>query len=307
MWGCKVDLKHAYFHLGVADKLKPFLRIQIGQEQWQFQAACFGLNCLPFLWSQVMKVPVKRWRSRGIQVWVYLDDILVVSQSKARLEKDMETVLKDLEESGLMLNHKKSQLVPSQVLPHLGFVINFKTGRLEIPQEKVRQVKKELGKLVTQSSMSCRKMAAILGTVRSFLTALPFLRAFTDQMVGFVNQAFTAGWNKALPIPMSLQEQVREVKQLIEGWQGRLFQGRCAVRNLHADSSDHAWGGVDLTSGQCVQEFWRSDRKLHINIKELSAAAHTVRSLAKPGEIVHLSVDNSVSWSYLRRGGDSRI
>ena len=46
-------------------------------------------------------------------------------------------------------------------------------------------------------------------------------------MVGFVNQAVTVGWSMALPIPMPLQEQVREVKQLIQDWQGRLFQGRC--------------------------------------------------------------------------------
>ena len=31
-------------------------------------------------------------------------------------------------------------------------------------------------------------MAAILGATRSFLMAMPFLRAFTDHMLAFVNQ-----------------------------------------------------------------------------------------------------------------------
>jgi hypothetical protein len=52
-----------------------------------------------------------------------------------------------------------------------------------------------------------------------------------------------------------------------------------------------------------VQEFWRSDRGLHINIKELRAAMSAVQSLALPGETVHLAVDNQVAYSYLKKGG----
>jgi hypothetical protein len=303
MWGCKVDLKHAYFHLELANALKSYVRMEIGTQLWEFQAACFGLNCLPYLWTQIMKVPLKRWRKRGFQVWVYLDDILLVAQNPKTLAKQVGILLQDLEEAGLQVNHNKSVLDPSQEIQHLGFMINFREGRLEIPVGKAKQIRKELGKLVTTSAMSCRKMAAILGTVRSFLTALPILRAFSDQMVGFVSQATQHGWAKKLLIPASLQKEVRDIKLLIEGWQGRRFQDRVPVRDLHSDSSDWAWGGLDSTSGRQVQEFWREDQILHINVKEIRAAVHTVQALAQPGEMVHLKVDNSVCWAYLRKGG----
>ena len=52
-----------------------------------------------------------------------------------------------------------------------------------------------------------------------------------------------------------------------------------------------------------MQDFWGENKSLHINLKELEAAAHTVRSLAKPKERVVLHVDNSVTYSYLSRGG----
>ena len=71
----------------------------------------------------------------------------------------------------------------------MGFIINFKEGYLQVPSEKLKTVRKELGEMVTKTHMSCRKMAAILGTVRIFLTALPFLRAFTDQHRAFVQKA----------------------------------------------------------------------------------------------------------------------
>jgi hypothetical protein len=303
MWGVKVDLKHAYFHLEISAPLKPFIRMLVGQELFQFQAACFGLATLPQQWMSLMKVLQKYLRAQGLLLFIYLEDILLVAQSKTLVEKQTLLLLDTLKRCGLVINHEKSQLQPSQEITHLGFVIDFHNGVLQVPPQKLKQVRKELGKLVTASALSCRKMAAILGTVRSFLAALPILRAFTDTLATFVAQSARRGWDKKLPIPESLKSQLLAVRDLLVSWKGREFQKRCRVRTLHSDSSTMGWGGVDLQSGRQVQEFWRSETGLHINIKELRAAMETVKSLAKAKDTVHLSVDNVVAYSYLRKGG----
>ena len=79
-----------------------------------------------------------------------------------------------LVQSEMKINLKKSILTPSQEVQHLGFTLNFKEGALQVAPGKLKTVKKELGKLITKTEISCRKMAAILGVVRSFLVALPF-------------------------------------------------------------------------------------------------------------------------------------
>ena len=61
-------------------------------------------------------------------------------------------------------------------------------------------------------------MAAILGATRSFLMAMPFLRAFTDQLVLFVNQQEHIGWDKKVQIPSTLQAQVKEMGILMDQW-----------------------------------------------------------------------------------------
>lgn len=86
-------------------------------------------------------------------------------------------------------------------------------------------------------------------------------------------------------------------------WKGRIFQGKVPVRELHSDSSHHGWAGVDLTGHQEIQEFWRTKTGWHINCKELFAAVNTIKSLAKKREHVTLAVDNSVAFSYLKKGG----
>jgi hypothetical protein len=146
-------------------------------------------------------------------------------------------------------------------------------------------------------------MAAILGVVRIFLCAMPFLRAFTDMMVNHVSKSQNHGWDKKLPLGMDLKEQVKMVITLMEEWKGRPFQDKIPVRTLYSDSSDLAWAGVDAKNGTIIQEFWRERGHLHINVKELHAAMDTVRSLAKPGELVTLRVDNSVTYYHLKKQG----
>ena len=303
MWAAKIDLKHAYFHMGLADSLKEYMCINLGDRVFQFQAICFGMSPLPQLWQSIMKTFLKKWRKIGIQCWIYLDDILLVGNSPNSVSKHLSKMLQDLEDSGMVVNHKNSQLMPTQVIDHLGFSVDFKKGVLQVPQEKMKTVRKELGKILTHSDMSCRKMAAILGATRAFLMAVPVLRAFTDQLVQFVNQQNSHGWDQKVKIPSQLKQQVKEMHLLMEEWKGRTFQGKTTVRELHSDSSQEAWAGVDVTSGKMVQEFWRSRSILHINVKELEAAINTVQYLAKPKEHICLKEDNAVTYHYLLKNG----
>ena len=79
-----------------------------------------------------------------------------------------------------------------------------------------------------------------------------------------------------------------------------------SVRHLHSDTSNFGSGALDITSGQCLHEFWRDQKDWHINVKELHAAIAAVEGLAKPGEKVHIAVDNTVAGSYLRRAGGKK-
>ena len=267
------------------------------------EGACFGLSTLPYLWMQVMSVFLKKWRRQGMLVFVYLDDILLLAKSAILAKKQTEVLLEDLKNSGMMINEKKSQTEPSQQVEHLGFQLDLKKGVLQVPTPKLKTVRKELGKFITQPTMTCRKAAAILGQLRSFLTALPILRAFSDQLVHFTEHQRSFGWDRKLPVPEALKTQVLEIGFLLKDWEGRSFGGKSPVRKIWSDSSDQGWGAVDQTSGKKLHEFWRSEKGLHINIKELKASISAVQSLAQPGETVFLSIDNQVAYSYLKKAG----
>ena len=226
-WAVKIDLKDTYFLLELSEKIKPYVTLQVGEKFFQFQAACFGLSTLPRLWQGVMKTFLKLWRQRGLTVFIYLDDVIIFGKNPLTLKKQLAGALLDLENAGMEVNLKKSTLEPVQEVRHLGFVINLKEGVLAVPPKKLKSIRRELGKLLTHQKMSTRKMAAILGTVRSFLAAMPFLRAFTDSMLAFVDKNQQVGWDKKLVVPPHLQKEVREVGDLMQKWKGKNFWDRC--------------------------------------------------------------------------------
>ena len=76
-WAAKIDLKDAYFHLPLGEDLRPYVRLQVGRDVWEFQASCFGLNVLPQKFMLVMKTFEKICHKRGILCFIYLDDILL--------------------------------------------------------------------------------------------------------------------------------------------------------------------------------------------------------------------------------------
>ena len=151
MWGAKIDLQHAYFHLGLAKDLRPYMHFQVGTKRWQFQGACFGLNILPQLFMQMMKTFQRKWCQAGIMCYIYLDDILLLGTTKTQVEKDLIILLQDLQQSGMQVNQGKSLLQPTQLIPHLGFMLDLKKGSLIVPPQKLKSVRKELGKFLTKT------------------------------------------------------------------------------------------------------------------------------------------------------------
>ena len=135
----------------------------------------------------------------------------------------------------MVINYKESTLSPSQKITHLGFDINLADGRLTLPPGKLQAIRRELGKLVTHNAVSSRKMAAILGAVRSFLTAIPPLRVFSDEMANFIAKHSPAGWDVPHLVPTDLQNQVRQLKQFLQDWPGRPFE-QTPHRKLHSDA-----------------------------------------------------------------------
>jgi len=75
---------------------------------WEFACLPFGLASAPRVFTKIMKPVVGMLDKMGVRLIVYLDDILILAESKQLANQ----------------HHEHAQLV-SSTLENLGFVVNY--------------------------------------------------------------------------------------------------------------------------------------------------------------------------------------
>ena len=109
-WIASVDLKDAYFHIGVVPAHHQFLRFHWLGQSYQFKALPFGLASAPQVFTKIL-VPLVAWlRLMDVQLYLYLD-ILILGESTCEVEQSVQTTLQVLIQAGFVV--KKSDLIPT--------------------------------------------------------------------------------------------------------------------------------------------------------------------------------------------------
>ena len=74
----------------------------------------FGLSTAPFLFTKLIRVLIKHWRSLAIRIFAFIDDILGGGRFFNDAVAISNFVKSQLEESGFVINTEKSHWVPTQ-------------------------------------------------------------------------------------------------------------------------------------------------------------------------------------------------
>ena len=122
-WMISLDLQDAYLQVPIHPESRRYLRFTIGGVPYQFRVLCFGLTTAPQVFTRLM-APVSAILHRfGIRMLRYLDDWLILAESRTTCIQARDRLLHLCEELGLQVNHGKSSLVPSQDMTYLGMQI----------------------------------------------------------------------------------------------------------------------------------------------------------------------------------------
>ena len=122
-WMISLDLQDAYLQVPVHPESRRYLRFTMGGIPYQFRVLCFGLTTAPQVFTRLM-APISAILHRyGIRMLRYLDDWLILAESRTTCLQVRDRLLQVCEELGLQVNFRKSSLVPSQDMTYLGMQI----------------------------------------------------------------------------------------------------------------------------------------------------------------------------------------
>ena len=168
----KIDLKDAYLTVPIWKNHQKYLRFLWKGSMLEFGCLPFGLATAPRVFTKLMKPVVGALRQRGIRLIIYLDDLLIMAETHDQALHHAASTLNLLEGLGFLVNYQKSQLLPSQKIEFLGFLIDSNTMTLQLPVEKLRKIRKKCQELLAQTTVSVRELSKFLGLLTSSIQAI---------------------------------------------------------------------------------------------------------------------------------------
>ena len=101
------DLKSGYHHVDIHEDSQTYLGFTWGEgvtrKFYVFHVLPFGLASVCYVFTKLLRPLVKRWRSLGLHIILYIDDGICASASEAKSVEDRRIVLSDLEKRALCL------------------------------------------------------------------------------------------------------------------------------------------------------------------------------------------------------------
>lgn len=79
---CNIDLKEAYLLLPIHSEHRKYLRFYFSNDLYEFNALPFGLSSAPHIFTKILQPVITHLRSRGFKSVRYLDDLLLMGDTK---------------------------------------------------------------------------------------------------------------------------------------------------------------------------------------------------------------------------------
>lgn len=114
---------------------------------------------------------------RGVCIIIYIDDILILSDSFEKCIKDAQFVIDTLIDLGFHLKTEKCVLTPSQHFFFLGFMWDSNLMICELPEEKLLNIRFICKEIITSKWVTVRTLQQLLGCVTATTPAVPMSRA----------------------------------------------------------------------------------------------------------------------------------
>ena len=309
-WAASLDLKDAYLQIPMHKSAWRWLRFFLNGAPYEFRVLPFGLSAAPRSFTMVVRAVAEFLRERGIRIFVYLDDWLIVAPSHQLLLEDIHKVREVVSRLGFVVNLDKSILTPTQQIEYLGARIDFLRGRVFPTAARIDSTTHCADLLIRSQTAEARLLLRMLGLMASMVEILPLCRMRMRPLQTHLLQNYRA-WSHPLswqiPIPPVLHPSLEWWSDPINFKEGMPFPPALADFTLTTDASKQGWG-AHLLSYRLSGLWSATQARRHINVLELWAVFLPLRRLRHlvRGKKVAVRSDNQTVVSYINKQGGTK-
>ena len=277
-------------------------RFTMGGVSYQFRVLCFGLTTAPHVFTQLM-APISAFLHHySVRMLRYLDNWLILAESRPTGLKARDRLLQVCEELGLQVNFRKSSLIPSQDMTYLGMQI-----------QSVRFIAKP----------TATRVENLLKIIEEFLSSPGPPAALWRHLLGHLSSLtllVKGGMLRMRSLQVRLPKRITShpLGSSVSGGSFMVVLGNSRREGVdlsvpvpdlsfYSDASDVGWGAI-VREHQVSGVRTPSQRELSINLRETMAVQKGLFEFGSllRGKTIALFCDNVTTVAYLRRLGGMR-
>ena len=245
--------------------------------------------------------------THGIRLLRYLDNWLILASSEREAKQAVQSLLSLCRTLGIVINEKKSDLMPSQTAKYLGMTIDTEAGKV-FPSGASREIPDGSGELLFHG---CSPGSALAGGPRSpgFARAAGPSRSPSDELSAVASEGALVP--RVIPsLSSGALAPGSETRSVLVDGEGSSFDGG-SIRDTCSGSSP-LFGRVLFGVGRspprsttCPGVWSDQEKLLYINLLEMKALFLALQSFREDviGHHVTAMCDNSTVVAYVNKQG----
>ena len=302
-----IDLRDAYYSVPIAKDHRKYLQFFWQNTAWQFKALPNGLTSGPRIFTKLLKPPLAFLRSMGLTIISYIDDTLIISNTREQSVKAVMETATTLSDLGFVIHPDKSLFSPTQEIKFLGFIIDSKLMQVRLTPDRKQEIKEACLDLFSDSRHTIREVASTLGKLVATFSAVQYGPLHYRQIeiektealrknFGHFDRYMTLSFLAKIELQWWLKHVDSAYRDIDKG-----LHHLC----ITSDASGLGWGATNgsiETGGR-----WNAQTN-EINYLEMLAAFHALKAFASTIQNQHILVriDNTTAVAYINHMGGSK-
>jgi hypothetical protein len=157
-YGALVDIKDCYLEFGLHPAHRRLCRFRDTRlRRWQWRTMSFGMSEAPHLCTRILRPFMRILKGLGVRCSIYLDDLLVLSQSPSSLAVSMGVAIELLQgEIGLQLKLSKCNFTPSRTFTALGIIWDTNSMKCFVPKKRIQNIRSTANRVLNAAGAGAR-------------------------------------------------------------------------------------------------------------------------------------------------------
>lgn len=293
-----IDIKSAYYGVSLHEDFIPYCAIQVDHVLHFWTVLSLGISTAPRIYTSVTAQVVQLLRSKGIRVFRYIDDFLILAHASIAAAH-IDLAVTTLKEWGFIINSEKSILQPTPTIRHLGLLLDAPSQGFLIPSDKMTDLRNFAHSALTKGTLRRKSCQKLIGRILSVTKALSVSRRLAWPLI---TDLYSTQDHRITLTAQTLRDLawLRDNLPAI----GRRSMTLPVMQLLMTDSSLQGWGAFLASTQQCAAGVWSEElSRRHIQELEMLAVILAIEALCPVGPICLLTDNSSVVAYVSRQGG----